>query len=171
MHEEKINSIINGGFNMSRINVYDNLKKLNIELPPAPAKGGVYEPVKLFGANLAYVSGCVSNIEGLPPIKGKVGKDVSLEEAQEAARRCMLNILAVLHRDLGDLNRVKDFVKMLAFVASDNDFYSQPQVANAASQLIIDVFGEDKCPARSAIGVNVLPGDVPVEIELLIELE
>mgnify|MGYP001170028353 FL=1 len=156
---------------MSRINVYDNLKKLNIELPPAPAKAGVYEQVKLFGPNLAYISGCLPNIEGLPPINGKVGKDLSLEDAQEAARRCILNILAILERDLGDLNRVKDCVKMLAFVASDNDFYGQPQVANAASELLIQVFDEEKCPARSAIGVNVLPGNVPVEIELLIEIE
>jgi len=156
---------------MSKINVYDNLKKLNIKLPSAPAKAGVYKQVKLFASNLVYISGCLPNIEGLPPIKGKVGKDISLEEAQEAARRCMLNILAVLERDLGDLNRVKDCVKMLAFVASDDDFHSQPQVANAASELLMQVFGEEKCPARSAVGVNVLPGNVPVEIELLIEIE
>jgi len=156
---------------MAKINVYDNLKKLNIELPPAPAKAGVYEQVKLFGTNLAYISGCLPNIEGLPPIKGKVGEDVSLEEAQEAARRCVLNILAVLDRDLGDLNRVKDCVKMLAFVASHDDFYSQPQVANAASEMLMQIFGEEKCPARSAVGVNALPGNVPVEIELLIEID
>ncbi|NMA94648.1 MAG: RidA family protein [Clostridiales bacterium] len=156
---------------MSGKDVYENLKKLNIELPEAPEKAGVYEPMKLFGENLAYISGCGPAIEGLPDIIGKVGEDVSLEEGQEAARRCILNILAVLDRDLGDLNKVKDFVKMLAFVASSNDFYKQPQVVNAASKLLVDIFGEDKCPARSAIGVNVLPGDISVEIELLIELD
>jgi len=70
---------------MSKINVYDNLKKLNIKLPSAPAKAGVYKQVKLFASNLVYISGCLPNIEGLPPIKGKVGKDISLRRGTRSS--------------------------------------------------------------------------------------
>ena len=83
----------------------------------------------------------------------------------------MLNILAVLQREIGDLNRVKNVAKILAFVASDDEFYEQPQVANGASNLIGEIFGMDALAARSAIGVNVLPGNLPVEIEAIFEVE
>ena len=84
----------------------------------------------------------------------------------------MLNALAILKKNLGDLNRIQSVVKMLAFIASTNEFYSQPLVANGASQLLSEVFGEEAgCPSRSAIGVNVLPGNIPVEIEMLVEYE
>ena len=84
----------------------------------------------------------------------------------------MLNILAVLQREIGDLNRVTNVVKMLAFVASDDEFYQQPQVANGASNLLGELFGQEVgIPARSAIGVNVLPGNLPVEIEAIFEFK
>ncbi len=103
--------------------------------------------------------------------KGKLGAEISLEEGCEAAKNCMLNVLAVLKEKIGDLDKIKSCVKMLVFVASDNEFYNQPQVANAATQLLIDIFGEEiGSPSRSAIGVNVLPGNIPVEIELLVEI-
>ena len=102
----------------------------------------------------------------------RLGRDLTLEDGQEEARRCMINILSNLHEEIGDLNRIKRFVKMLAFIASDDDFTQQPLVANGASALIRDVFGDDVgVPTRSAIGVNVLPGNIPVEIELLLELK
>lgn len=82
----------------------------------------------------------------------------------------MLNLLALIQRDIGDLNQIKSFTKMLALVSSDNEFFEQPKVANGATQLISDIFGADKLPARSAIGVNVLPGNIPVEIELIFEV-
>ena len=152
------------------MDIYIRLEELGIELPQAPAKGGVYSPVKEFGENLVYVSGCGANIGGQTFI-GKLGKDLTLEEGQQAARNCVLNVLAVLHENLGDLNRVKNMIKVLTLVSSDNEFYMQPQVANFGTQLLVDIFGEKiGAPARSAIGVNVLPGNISVESELLLEI-
>ena len=152
------------------MNVYENMKKLGIELPKPPAKGGVYAPTKKFCGSLYYVSGCGPVLD--EPIKGRVGTDYTLEEGQQFARNCILNVLAVLEAEIGDLNRVKSVVKVLAFVNSSNDFYDQPKVANGGSQLLVDIFGEEVgLASRSAIGVNVLPGNIPVEIEAIFEVE
>ncbi len=149
----------------------ENLKKLNIVLPPAPARGGVYEPCKVFAGNLLYVSGCGCIVDG-QPAAGKLGQDYTLEQGQEFARRSMLHELSVVQAKLGSLDRVRNVVKILVFVASADDFYMQPQVANGASQLLIDVFGaEIGTPTRSAVGMNALPGNLPVEIEAICEFE
>ena len=151
-------------------NVYDVIKEKNIVLPQPPPKGGVYAPCKIVG-NMAYISGCGCVIDGCEAA-GKLGKDYTVEQGQAFARNCALNILAVLQREIGDLNRVKSVVKLLAFVASDDEFYQQPQVANGASGLLGELFGpEAGIPTRSAIGVNVLPGNLPVEIEAIFEIE
>ncbi len=153
-------------------NIANRLKELGITLPTPPKPVGLYAYCKFFGNNLAYLSGCGPAICGLPPFSGKVGAEVSPEDAAEAARRCVLNALAVLERDTGNLDRVRCFAKMLVFVASADDFCRQPEVANGASRLLAEIFGEEAgCPARSAIGVNVLPGDIPVEVELLVALK
>jgi len=145
------------------------LEELGLTLPPPPPRGGLYKSCKLFGTNLAYVSGCGCSIEA--PVAGKLGVDFTLEEGQEHAKNCMLNVLSVLKAEIGDLDRVKSCVKILVFVASANDFYSQPAVANGATKLLGDLFGEEiGIPSRSAIGVNVLPGNLPVEIEAMFEL-
>lgn len=152
--------------------VVERMAQKGIVLPAPPPLGGLYNPCKQFGANLAYVSGCGPDFEDSASPKGKIGVEVSFEDGQEAARRCILNAVAVIQRELGSLDRVKNVAKILVFVASGNDFYQQPQVANGASQALIDIFGEEVGkPARSAIGVNVLPGNIPVEVELLIEVE
>ena len=110
-------------------------------------------------------------IEGKVSIVGKVGDSITMEEAQHAARNCILNVLAIIEEAIGDLNKVKRFVKNLTFVASDDEFYQQPQVANAGSKLLLDIFGDEiGRAARSAVGVNCLPGNIPVEIEMLIEI-
>lgn len=154
------------------MDIYDRLKQLDIDVSKAPAKGGIYSPAKSFLKKLVYVSGCGPQVDGVCEFKGKVGREVSLEQAQKMARNCAVNILAVLNREIGDLNRVGNVVKILGFVASDEHFTKQPKVLNAASQLFIDVFGEESgCAARSAIGINVLPDDIPVEIELIVELK
>lgn len=151
--------------------VYEKMKELNITLPQAPAKGGVYAPAKHFDGNLVYISGCGPIIEGRP-VAGKLGKDFAVEEGQQYARNCILNVLAVLENSIGDLGKVKNCVKILVMVACDNEFYNQPQVANGASSLLVDLFGEEVgAPSRSAIGVNVLPGNIPVEIEAIFEVE
>jgi enamine deaminase RidA (YjgF/YER057c/UK114 family) len=147
------------------------LKKYGIIMPNPPAKAGIYEQVKEFGSNFCYLSGCLPTYNGEVRWTGKLGKDVSIEQGQEAARFCMLNLLAILQAKYGDLNKIKRIVKMLAFVASADDFYDHPKVVNGASELLIDILGDEagRC-ARSAIGVNSLPGNAPVEIELLVEL-
>jgi enamine deaminase RidA (YjgF/YER057c/UK114 family) len=153
------------------MDVYEVMKVFGIQLPKAPVPGGIYTPIREFGQNFAYTSGMGCNIEGGALYKGKIGQDLTLEQGQKAARCCMLNILSSLEKQIGDLNRVKKVVKVLAFVASSPDFYEQPKVVNAASQLLVDIFGEDNGKgARSAIGTNVLPGNIPVEIEVLFEL-
>ncbi len=150
------------------MSIYETLKNKGIDLPASPPKGGIYRQIAEFN-NMAYCSGCGPDINGILFKKGKLGKEITLEEGREAARLCMLNLLAVIDANVG-LNRVKSFTKMLALVASDNEFYDQPMVANGASELIAELFGEEILPARSAIGVNVLPGNIPVEIELMFEL-
>ena len=154
------------------MDVYGRLKELKLELPSPPKKGGIYTQAREFGDNMCYLSGFGTDINGVQNYNGKLGKEYTIEQGQQAAANCILNILAVLHQKLGDLNRIKRFVKMLAFVASDDNFFNQPSVANGASQLLVDLFGEEiGLPARSAIGVNVLPGNIPVEIELLLEVD
>ncbi|MDY3825563.1 MAG: RidA family protein [Lachnospiraceae bacterium] len=147
------------------------LKELGITLPTPPAKGGLYTPVMEFGDHLLYCSGCGPQVNGTS-IDGKLGKDLSVEQGQEAAYRCMLNLLANLNAKLGNLDRIKRFVKVLAFVNSTDDFVQQPQVVNGGSQLLLDLFGEERgLPARTAMGVNATPGNIAVEIEVLVEYE
>lgn len=153
----------------SEMNVYERIKELGLEIPKAPVKGGVYAPAREFGENLVYISGCGPLIG--EPVSGKVGREVTKEEAKNYARNAMLNVLAVLESQIGDLNKVKQAVKILTFVASDDSFDQQPFVANGASELLVNLFGEEKgTPSRSAVGVNVLPGNIPVEIEAIFEV-
>ena len=155
------------------MDVYERMKTKGITLPAPPPPGGLYSPIREFADRLVYTSGVGSTLEdGSPAYKGKVGRDLTLEEGQAAARHTALNLVSLLHHKLGDLNRVKQIVKVLGFVSSADDFTAQPAVMNAASALFMDVFGEEEGRgARSAIAVNVLPGDIAVEIELVVELK
>lgn len=152
--------------------IQERIEQLGIALPPAPPRGGVYTPIKFFSDDrLVYCSGFGSTTPDFQ-VFGKIGADVTPEQGYQAARNCMLNILAAFQRDVGSLDRIKSFVKILALVSSDDQFYQQPQVANGATELLQEIFGEAVgLPARSAIGVNTLPGNIPVEIEALIELK
>ncbi len=152
-------------------NVEKKLNELGLTLPQPPAKGGAYAPAKEFGEGLYYVSGCGPSLDG-QPIVGKLGIEVSEEQGYEYARDSMLNVLAVLKREIGDLDKVKNVVKVTCFVASSPDFYKQPQVANGGTELLMKLFGEAVgTPSRSAIGMSVLPGNMPVETEALFEVE
>ncbi|MCL2425264.1 MAG: RidA family protein [Oscillospiraceae bacterium] len=152
--------------------VYDKLNELGVELPKMPPKAGVFVFVKEFGHKLAYVSGCGPDINGELFKKGKLGQEITLEEGQEAARNCAVNMLTLIHNHVGDLNKVKNIVKVLGFVASSDTFFEQPKVINGCSEFLENLFGSEiGLGARSAIGTNVLPGNIPVEIELLFELK
>lgn len=149
--------------------VYARLRELGLELPALPPKGGIYKPVRQLG-NALYVSGQGATVKGVPAITGKVGSDRTIEEGQEAARLCVMNALSTLHNELGDLNKIRGLVKMLGFVQSAQSFSAQPKVIDGASALLRDIFGEDGVGARSAIGVNELPGNISVEIEFIFEV-
>ena len=129
----------------------------------------MYIPVKKTG-NLLYVSGQVPFVNGTLAYTGKVGAEVSLEEAEECARICIINMMAAVKDYLGDLDKVKNIVKVQAFVNSRTGFQEQHIVVNAASKLLYDVFGECGRHARTAVGTNQLPMDAPVEIEAIIEI-
>lgn len=151
------------------MNVYEKLTELDLALPKLSPRGGIYKPVKQIG-NMLYVSGQGATTGGIPHIMGKVGAECDIVEGQEAARMCVMNALSTLHDYLGDLNKIKSLVKMLAFVASAPNFNMQPKVVDGASQLLKDIWGEDGVGARSAIGVSQLPGNITVEIEFIFEV-
>lgn len=151
------------------MDVYEKLKEMNLELPPAPPRGGMYTSCKAFGQGLYYVSGCGPVIG--EPVTGCLGRELDVAQGQQYARNCMLNVLAVLQSVIGDLNKVRSVVKITTFVESADDFHDQPAVANGGTQLLKDLFGEKTgLPSRSAIGVNSLPGNIPVETEALFEV-
>lgn len=121
--------------------------------------------------NRLYLSGSGALVEGRPLYPGKVGAEVSLGEARECARLIALNHIALLKDHLGDLGRVRRIVKLLGMVASSPDFFQQPQVIDGCSDLLVQVFGERGRHARSAVGMAVLPMNIPVEIEMIVEFE
>jgi enamine deaminase RidA (YjgF/YER057c/UK114 family) len=145
------------------------LSESGIELPPVATPLASYVPVHLAG-ELAFVAGQVPLNDGKPTITGRVGADVSLEDAQSAARRCALQAVAALRSALGSLDRVAAIVKVEVFVASPRRFTDQPKVANGASDVLVEIFGDAGKHARSAVGVAELPLGVPVEVELVVEL-
>ena len=144
------------------------LSELGIELPQAAAPVAAYVPVVVTG-NIAHVSGQLPFVEG-KLVTGRLGEDVSLEQGQAAARACGLMVLAQLEAALGSLDRVERIVKLGAFIASADGFTDQPKVANGASELMAEVFGEAGKHARSAVGVPVLPLGAAVEVDALVAL-
>ncbi|MFG1697087.1 RidA family protein [Nonomuraea sp. NPDC049309] len=145
------------------------LEELGYTLPPPVTPVGSYLPTVRTG-DLLYTSGQVPILEGKLHQTGKLGADLGVDEGKAAARQCVLNALAALKAELGDLSRVRRIVKVVVFVASAPDFVEQPQVANGASDLLAEVFGEAGRHARSAVGVAALPLDAPVEVELIAEV-
>ena len=147
------------------------LVELGIVLPPAPKPGGVYKPLVRVG-QLAYLSGHGPSLDGTTYLTGRVGADLTLEEGKAAARQVGLSLLATMKRELGSLDRVARVIKTLALVNCTDDFTQQPQVINGFSELFAEVFGSDAgVGARSALAANTLPGNIPVEIEIIIELK
>lgn len=150
------------------MDIYENLKKCGIELPETLSATGLYKPVNQTG-NLVFVSG-QGSIDCGKRLTGRVGADITVEDAQYAARVCAINTLSALENYLGDLNRVKRCVKIVGFVTGADNFTEQAKVINGASQVFIDVFGEAGRHARSAIGTNSLPLGLTVEVESIFEI-
>jgi enamine deaminase RidA (YjgF/YER057c/UK114 family) len=148
--------------------IAQRLAELGIELPVAAAPAFQYVPVTMH-ERLAFVSGQLPR-HGESLVTGKVGADVDLEQGREAARLCILQALAVLNQALGSLDRIDKVLKVTGFVASAPGFTQQPKVIDAASELLVQVFGEAGRHARSAIGVAELPRSAAVEIELIVAL-
>jgi enamine deaminase RidA (YjgF/YER057c/UK114 family) len=151
--------------------IENRLAELGLELPDAPSPIANYVPAVRTG-NLLYLSGSgpANRPDGTAP-RGKLGKDLSVEEGYEAARLVGLNLIARLKAELGDLDRVKRVIKLLAMVNSSPDFNQPPAVANGCSDLLVEVFGDKGRHARSAVGMATLPNDIPVEIEMIVEVE
>jgi enamine deaminase RidA (YjgF/YER057c/UK114 family) len=151
------------------MSIDQRLAELGITLPEAAAPVAAYVPAVLTG-NLLHISGQVSFAEDGSRITGRLGENMSLEEGQAAARRCGLMLLAQVKLALGSLDRVSRIVKLGVFVNSSADFTDQPKVANGASELMQDVFGEAGRHARAAVGVPALPLGVAVEVDGIVEV-
>jgi enamine deaminase RidA (YjgF/YER057c/UK114 family) len=149
--------------------VADRLAELGLTLPEVVPPLAAYQPAVRSGPYV-YTSGQLPMVDGELPATGKVGAEVTPEEAKALARVCALNALAAVRLVVGDLDRVARVVKVVGFVASAPDFTGQPAVVNGASELLGEVLGEKGVHARSAVGVAVLPLDAPVEVEIQVEL-
>lgn len=146
------------------------LAELGMSLPAVAAPVAAYVPAVISG-NHVYTSGQLPFIDGKLPATGKVGAEVSAEDAKSMAATCAINAIAALKSVIGDLDRVTRIVKVVGFVSSEPSFTGQPGVINGASELLSEVFGEAGVHARSAVGVAVLPLDSPVEVELIAEFQ
>lgn len=145
------------------------LQELGLTVPEVVAPVAAYVPAVRTGSHV-YTSGQLPMRDGALMLTGKVGGEVSPEQAYDAARQCVLNAIAAVRSEVGDLASVTRVVKLVVFVASTADFTGQPQVANGASELVGAVFGAAGEHARSAVGVAVLPLDSPVEVEMVVEV-
>jgi enamine deaminase RidA (YjgF/YER057c/UK114 family) len=149
--------------------IEERLAELGIILPPAPQPVASYIPVKVVG-DLAWVAGQIPMQDGAVTVAGKVGGEVTIDDANAGARRCALQALAALQAVLGTLDRVKGIVKLDVFVASATGFTDHPKVANGASDLLVEVFGDEGRHARAAVGVPELPLGAAVEVALLVQV-
>ena len=151
--------------------IEDRIRELGYTLPGAAVPVANYVPaVHVEGAGLVYTSGHVARRDDGSTVTGKLGADLSIEEGYEAARLTALGILGSLKATIGELDRVTRIVKLLCMVNSTPDFGQQPPVANGASDLLVEVFGDKGMHARSAVGMVDLPGGAPVEIEMIVEV-
>jgi enamine deaminase RidA (YjgF/YER057c/UK114 family) len=154
---------------MENIMIEEKLNELGIEIPEAPKPLASYIPVTRTG-NLVFTAGQIPMKNGELIYKGKVGKDISLENGINAAELCTINCLSVIKSLIGNLDNIKRIVKVTVFVNSADGFSDQPKVANGASDLLVNVFGDNGKHVRSAVGVNELPIDCAVEIEMIVEV-
>jgi enamine deaminase RidA (YjgF/YER057c/UK114 family) len=147
----------------------ERLADLGLSVPAVATPVAAYIPAVRSGGHV-FTSGQLPMRDGQLMLTGKVGGEVSQDEAVECARQCALNALAAIRAEVGELSLIVRIVKVVVFVASTPDFTAQPQVANGVSELLGEVFGDAGRHARSAVGVGVLPLDAPVEVELVVEV-
>ena len=152
------------------MNALENIKRLNLEIPDAPAPVGAYVAFKKVG-NLLYISGQLPISNEGKIIKGKIGKDLTLEDGQKASKYCAINIIAQLKKALnGDLDKVKNCIKITGFVNSTDSFTDQPKVINPASEILSTIFGNKGKHTRAAVSSNSLPLGAAVEIDSIFEI-
>ncbi|MBI3895544.1 MAG: RidA family protein [Acidobacteria bacterium] len=150
--------------------VEEKLRQMGLELPPAPAPVAAYVPCVRAG-NLLFISGQIPKEKGELKYRGHVGSDLSVEEAAKAARLCALNALSQVKQELGDFTGLRRIVKVTGYVASASGFHDQPKVLDGASRFLEEVLGEKGKHARVTVGVNELPLNVAVEVEMIVEVE
>ena len=150
--------------------IEEKLNQMGINIPEAAKPVASYVPFRRVG-NLVYISGQDCRINGKLKYEGKVGTDVTEEEAYEAAKITMINLLAILKSAIGDFDKVVKIVNLHGFVNSADDFARQPFVINGASDFLLEVFGEKGKHSRCALSANELPFNTPVEIEMIVEVE
>lgn len=149
--------------------IEEKLNELGYEIPEAPKPLASYIPVTKVG-NLVFTAGQIPMKSGELVYKGKIGKEISLENGIKAAEICTINCLSVIKSQIDNLDNIKKIVKVTVFVNSADGFTDQPKVANGASDLLVRVFGEKGKHVRSAVGVNELPIDSAVEVEMIVEV-
>ena len=153
------------------IQIQDKLKELKISLTDAPSPVGAYVAFKII-KNLLFISGQLPIDKNGKMIKGKIGKDLSIEDGKNAAKLCVINILAQANKATnGDLNKIKNCIKITGFVNSTENFFDQPKVINPASETLSLLFGDKGKHARAAVSVNSLPLGAAVEIDAIFEIE
>lgn len=150
--------------------VEEKIKELGFELPEAPKPLAAYVPA-LAVNDFVFTAGQLPSVKGELKYKGKVGRDLTEEEGKKAAEICALNCLGAVKGVIGSLDKIDCIIKLTVFVNSAEGFTSQPKVANGASELIGKIFGDNGRHARSAVGVNELPLDAPVEVEMIVKLK
>jgi enamine deaminase RidA (YjgF/YER057c/UK114 family) len=150
--------------------IENKLRKLGFSLPETPKPIAAYIPAKRVG-NLVFTSGQLPIVKGELICTGILGQDLEVEEANKAARICTINALAAIKGVIGDLDQIQQIVRVVGYVASVPTFTQQPAVVNGASELLLEIFGENGKHARSAVGMAVLPLNASVEIELTVEVK
>jgi enamine deaminase RidA (YjgF/YER057c/UK114 family) len=151
-------------------NAESRLKDLGIQLPPAPTPFGSYVEALQTG-NLLFLSGMLPVVDHKPKYVGRLGKELDADAGRDAVRAAALSGLSAARQHLGSLNRVTRLVRLGVFMATSGDFFDQPRVADAVSDLFSDIFGSDKLGVRLVIGVASLPLGMPVELEIIFEVE
>jgi enamine deaminase RidA (YjgF/YER057c/UK114 family) len=149
--------------------IEEKLNEMGIEIPVAPKPLASYIPATKAG-NLIFTAGQIPMVDGELKYKGKVGKEISLAEGIKAAELCTVNCLSVIKSEVKNLDNIKRVIKVTVFVNSTNGFTDQPKVANGASDLLVKIFGDNGKHVRSAVGVNELPIDSSVEVEMIVEV-